>query len=397
MKTKIAAAAAAVLFSQYGWCAQDVMDARSDAMGGTGVASASLASAAWLNPALMSLPEYQTGDAALLIPVLGAEVADKDNLADKFDSLEDNYDGLDAAIDSGDVDAIDRYRSLLLADLKGLDGNSGYASAGIGVSFTLPSSGISWGLYYKSYLDGIALADVSDADLLLLETLDPENPPALEDLTSQGRVIAGAQSELALAVSVPLSIVNMPVTVGLTPKLQRIDSFNYAVSANNFDAGDFDSDDYRNNESGFNLDAGIAIRPLENLTFGLIGRNLIERELDTVESEGVMATYRVGPMVTAGVSYRMGALQLSTDLDLTDNEKFVGLDGTKYWRVGGEWQAFDWLALRAGYRHDINDLTSDIYSFGTGFSIGSGFKLDLTGMWGEDDALGAVLQSSYHF
>ncbi|WP_372873277.1 conjugal transfer protein TraF [Shewanella sp.] len=397
MKIKLVAATLGLMFSQYGLCAQDVFEARSDAMGGTGVASASLEAAPWMNPALLSLPGYTEGDFGLLIPVLGAEVSDKDNMADKFDTLEDNYDGLDAAITSGDVDAIDMYRAALLADLKGLDGNTAYGSAGLGFSFAMPSKGVSWGVYYRSYLDGVAVADISDADLLMLETLDPMNPPELDDLTSQGRVIAGASSELALSVSMPLSIVNMPVTIGLTPKLQRLDSFNYAVSANNFDAGDFDSDDYSNDDTGFNLDAGLAIMPIQGLTLGLVGRNLIERELETVESEGVQLKYRAGPMVTVGAAYATASWQLSTDLDLTDNEKFVGLEGTKYWRLGGEWQALDWLSLRLGYRQDLNDMTADLYSVGTGFRIGDGFKLDLTGMWGDDDTLGAVLQSSYHF
>lgn len=397
MKTKIAATVAAVFFSQYGLCAQDVMEARSDALGGVGVASASLQASVWLNPALMSLPEYQTGEAALLIPVLGGELSDKDKMADKFDDVEAHYDGLEAAINNLDVDGIDKYRGLLLSDLESLDGNIGYASAGLGITFAMPSSRISWGLYYKTFLDAIVIADIGDDDLRFLEDLDPENAPALEDLTSQGRVVAGAQTDFALALSIPLSVVNMPVTVGLTPKLQRIDGFNYAVSANNFDAGDFNSDDYRNDETGFNLDAGVAIRPLENLTLGIVGRNLIENEVDLPESEGLTATYRVGPMVTLGASYRLGAWQFSSDLDLTDNEKFVGLEGTKYWRLGTEWQALDWLALRAGYRQDLNDMTADIYSLGTGFSIGSSFKVDLAGMWRENDTLGAVLQTSYHF
>ncbi|ABM01377.1 putative outer membrane or exported [Shewanella amazonensis SB2B] len=397
MKMKLIAASLGLILCPYSFAAQDVFEARSDALGGTGVASASLEAAPWMNPALLSLPGYTEGDFGLLIPVLGAEVSDQDNMTDKFDTLEDNYDGLDGAIDRGDVDAIDSFRQALLGDLRGLDGNTAYASAGIGFSFAMPTKGISWGIYYRSYLDGIALADISDADIQLLEALDPQAPPALDDLTSQGRVIAGASSELALSVSLPLSIVNMPVTVGLTPKLQRLDSFNYAVSANNFDAGDFDSDDYRNDDTGFNLDAGIAMMPMDGLTLGLVGRNLIERELDTVESEGVSAIYRAGPMVTFGAAFQSGNWQLSTDLDLMDNEKFVGLEGTKYWRLGAEWHALDWLSLRLGYRQDLNDMTADIYSFGTGFQIGSGFKLDLAGMWGDKDTVGAVLQSSYHF
>lgn len=80
MKMKLIAASLGLILCPYSFAAQDVFEARSDALGGTGVASASLEAAPWMNPALLSLPGYTEGDFGLLIPVLGAEVSDQDKI-----------------------------------------------------------------------------------------------------------------------------------------------------------------------------------------------------------------------------------------------------------------------------------------------------------------------------
>ncbi|MCL1075382.1 conjugal transfer protein TraF [Shewanella dokdonensis] len=380
------------------WAGQDVYEARTDAMGGAGVAAGDRMVAGFINPALLSLTERQSDDVSLLLPTLGADGADKDKMVDKFDDVQDNYDALELAIDNRDVEGMIHYRDQLLGNLQSLVGNSAYASAGLGLAVVLPSSKrLSVAIIAKSYLDGFALADISESDLSLLSTLDPLNPPSLDDLSSQGRVIAGAVSDVGVALSSGFTVADMPLTVGITPKLQRLDTFNYAVSANNFDVNDFDSDDYRNDDTGFNLDVGVALQPMPGLTLGLSGRNLVKQDLQTMVSEGRQLTYQIKPMVTAGVAYEWRAVTLTSDIDLTENNKFAELEGPKYWRVGGEVKATDWLAVRLGYRQDLNDVTTDIYSVGTGIAIGKFFRLDLTGMFGSDNAIGGALQTSYHF
>lgn len=394
----LAGCIALALASGQVWAGQDVFETRMDAMGGTGVAAGNRISAAFVNPALMSLPDRQSEDVSLLLPALGAEVADDDDMIDKFDTLEDNYDALDAAIDRGDSAGILRYRDALVGDLESLRGNVAFANAGLGLNVVLPSSNnLSLALFSKTYLEGFAVANISDADILMLSTIDPTAPPALDNLTSQGRIVAGAVTDLGFALSTAFEINEMPVTVGIAPKYQRLDTFNYAVSANDFDVDDFDSDDYRNDNSGFNVDIGAAIQPMTGLTVGVSGRNLVKQELTTVMSQGQQLTYQVKPMVTAGVAYQYSGFTVSTDLDLTENQKFAELEGPKYWRMGGEYQPASWFAVRVGYRQDLNDVTPDIYSIGTGFTIGSAFSIDLTGMFGSDDALGGALQTSYYF
>lgn len=394
----LASSIALALASGQVLAAQDVFEARMEGMGGTGVAAGNRISAAFVNPALMSLPDRQSEDVSLLIPAIGVDVADSDNMIDKFDSVEDNYDALEYAIDREDAAGILQYRDALVSDLESLRGNVAFGSAGVGLNVVLPSSStLSVAIFSKSYLEGFAVADISDADISMLSTIDPLAPPSLDNLTSQGRIVAGAVTDLGFALSTAFEVADMPVTVGIAPKYQRLDTFNYAVSANNFDVDDFDSDDYRNDNSGFNVDIGAAIQPMAGLTVGVSGRNLVKQDLMTMVSEGRQLTYQVKPMVTAGVAYQYSGFTVSTDLDLTENQKFAELEGPKYWRVGGEYQPANWVAVRVGYRQDLNDVTPDLYSIGTGFTIGSAFSLDLTGMFGSDDAIGGALQTSFYF
>lgn len=397
MKLRKLALLCTLIPSFFAYSGQEYYEARSDAMGGAGVAASNHEGAAFVNPALLGLNAHKDNSAVLLMPVLGIDMADRDNMIDKFDSLIDSYDGLAASIDAGNSADIDVYRDELILDLESLKGTSAYASAGLGFSVAIPHQRMPIAIFYKSYVNVVGAANIAQADIDALTALDPVNPPEVTDLLSEGQVIGGAVSDLGVALSFPLSIVNMPISVGISPKFQRIDTYNYIANANNFSASDFDDVEYRNDETNFNVDVGFAIEPINGLVFGLSGRNLISQDVETIEVEGNKFTYRVEPLVTAGVAYDWRKLTVTTDVDLVENKKFKELDGTQYWRVGGEVRAFDWMSLRLGYRHDMKDSTANIYSIGSGFTIGESFFLDFTGMFGSDEALGGVLQTSYHF
>lgn len=255
-----------------------------------------------------------------------------------------------------------------------------------------PSMAIAGQQYYEARSDAIAQSDIDN-----LNALDPNNPPGLADLDPQGTVVAGVVSDLGVNLSFPLSIVNMPIAVGISSKFQRIDTYHYVVSANNYEVSDFDYSKYSNDESTFNLDVGIAMEPVEGLVLGLSGRDLISQDVETVEAQGRKFTYRLEPQFTAGIAYDWESIVLTSDIDLNAYKRFEEIGATQYWRVGGELKATDWFALRLGYRYDMKDNTENIYSLGTGFEFGRVFSLDFTGMVGSDDAIGGVLKTSYHF
>ncbi len=174
-------------------------EARSDAMGGTGVAASNREGAAFINPALLAINAPKYGDTVLMLPVLGVEVGSLDNLIDKFDALQDSYDSLEAAIDAGDVTGISSFRDLLISDLESLDGENAYASVGLGFSVVLPTKRMPMSIFYKTYIDVASVAVIEQSDIDSLTNLDPNNPPEVTDLDSQGAAVVGAISDLGLA------------------------------------------------------------------------------------------------------------------------------------------------------------------------------------------------------
>ena len=64
-------------------------EARNDAMGGTGVASAHYGSGVLINPALLAKAKPDD-DITLILPTIGAQISDKDNLRTKIDDISDD-------------------------------------------------------------------------------------------------------------------------------------------------------------------------------------------------------------------------------------------------------------------------------------------------------------------
>ena len=63
-------------------------ESRSDAMGGTGVASGSYGSGALINPALLAKAKPDD-DVTVILPSVGVQVTDEDNLQDEIDTIND--------------------------------------------------------------------------------------------------------------------------------------------------------------------------------------------------------------------------------------------------------------------------------------------------------------------
>ena len=154
---------------------------------------------------------------------------------------------------------------------------------------------------------------------------------------------------------------------------------------------------YRNDETHFNVDLGVAMQPITGLTLEVSGHNLIGKQLNVSELDWQPLSYQIQPLVKAGVTYDWQYLSLSTDIDLVEHKQFEQLDGTQFWRVDGEVRAFDWMSVRLGVRHDIKQPTTNIYSLGSGFTFGDSFFLDFTGTYSKGNAVGGVLRTSYHF
>lgn len=388
-------------------------DARSRAMGGTGVASSDYLSALFQNPALLTNFD-ESDDFGLMLPTVGVFVSDPDDMIDKteefvdeFDDLEDQVNAIDdlADLTQPQIDALRADLNSLADTLESLDNRVLQFDVDAGLGFANPSKDLAWGILVQTHVSARAFVSVSDADVTAIrEAADGDSGPPdglPTDLSSNARVSAGGIADYGVALATTLDLGGTEIAVGVTPKVQVLQTFNYVVDANEFDSddseSDFDNEANRNEKEGFNIDAGASMAIGEELTVGLVLRNLIERELESERRFGRKFTYQVQPRATAGVAWATGAWTLTADLDLNETKEFkeIAIPASRFVGVGAE-LAGSWAQLRAGYRMDTENVYEDVLTGGIGLSPFDVFHIDLTGMVG-DQTYGAALQLSWTF
>ncbi|WP_242634725.1 conjugal transfer protein TraF [Atlantibacter sp.] len=422
-KIKLSAVAAAVslLVANGASAANTWTEARGDAMGGTGVAAAHYGSGVLLNPALLAKAQPED-DVTVILPTVGAQISDKDNLADQIDDISDRINYYEDVIDNfGPEDLLNLNGSLQqfqnaageLADqLQTLNGKVATARAGAGIAVSIPNDVLSVAFVAKgyaharlsswvdpddiSYLRGIQNSDIR-AGAVALDASINGSERITNNLRSTGFGRAAIVSDYGVAFAKQFDIGDVPVSFGVTPKLQKTWLYNYTVPIYLYKSSEWNSTRYRNDDTGFNVDAGLAADFGENWTVAVSGQNLISRDIDTKVVNGYKDTYEIKPLVTAGVAWNTENVTLTADGDLTETKGFKSEEDSQYAGVGAEVRPLSWLALRAGYRADIKGNDNDVFTAGVGFAPFNRVHLDLTGLVGEKETWGAGAQLSVTF
>ncbi len=194
-------------------------------------------------------------------------------------------------------------------------------------------------------------------------------------LESEAHIIAVAVTDVALTISREFDFSGTPVAIGISPKLQRLDVYDYIVSVE--DEVETDNiDDFGVDDTGFNLDIGTSMQFGEEKQgkVGIIFKNLISNELTSVNGQVV----EIQPQVRAGVAYQaFGWINLAADLDLTENEPLAFEDASQFLGLGLELDIFGFMQGRAGYRTNLASTGQEVVSVGFGLSPFSLFHMDL--------------------
>jgi len=432
LKLSVAGIATGILLSHQAGAANTWTEARGDAMGGTGVASAHYGSGVLINPALLAKSKEED-DVAIIFPSVGAQISDKDNLQDKIDEISDEItddrqmiDDLTvaqiAADPQGTLSELQRAAGSLADQLEFLDGKTAHANAGGGIAVSIPGSGLSLAFVAKANAHARVSSEIDPQDIDFLRRLQGSpgmtNQMALSAARNGSDVITrnlnsvamgrGAiVSDYGVAIARQFTVSDLSVSVGVTPKLQQTWLYNYTTSIYTYDSGDFNSSRYRNDDTSFNVDIGVAVDFGENWTVGLSGQNLFSRDIDTNDIRilngrtgqvvSYQDTYQIPPLVTAGVAWHTGLLTLSADGDLTETRGFKSEENAQYVGVGAEVTPLSWLAVRAGFRGDVRGTDSNVFTGGLGFAPFNTVHIDLTGIYGEDETWGAGAQLSLTF
>ncbi|OOE97323.1 hypothetical protein BZG78_11700 [Salinivibrio sp. MA351] len=350
-------------------------DARANAMGGVGVASGDYLSAGFHNPALAALdPDSAFG---VLIPYIGAEARDPDELIDGLDDVADAFDQQDA--------------TKIESSLRAVQGDKAYVNAGVGAAVGIPTGSISATLYTSGLIEGAVLPDIDTNDFNV--TSDPN---------SNATILAAGIGELGVALATNLDIAGQRVAVGVTPKLQRITTYNYGVAVDDYDTDDWDDSRYREEENAFNLDLG-AVWQSGSYRVGLAGKNLISQDVDTVyiPRTGNRFTYELEPQFTLGSAFVSDFVTVAADLDLNKKSGFKGTlnvdDDTQFFRVGAEFDAFGHAQLRTGYRADLEDNVDNAFTLGLGLSPFGVANLDIAASIIDSNSYGGSAQLAFTF
>ncbi|QCR35639.1 conjugal transfer protein TraF [Nissabacter sp. SGAir0207] len=374
------------------------VEARNDAMGGVGVASSLYGSAVLANPALMTQAAEGAG-VSVILPAVGVQLTDGDHTLDKIDQIPDAI----ARFRTGVTD----YASLrgaagsLASQLREVQGNRAWGHAGAALAVTLPDDEWPMALVVNAYGSARVTAEIDQGDIDYLQQIADgrrlPRPGDQDQLTSRGHGLAALVTDYGVALAHPFRVGGMPVSFGITPKIQHTALFNYDRAIYDYDKSDLTSGRYQRNQTGFNLDAGLSAQPGRDWTLGLSARNLVPRDLDTKEVEGRRDTYRIRPLVTSGVAWQHERLTAALDVDLTPDSRFRSEGKRQYAGAGVEYRAREWLQLRAGYRADMRSTDANVATAGVGLSPSPRVRLDLAGMAGEERTWGAVAQLSLTF
>lgn len=226
-------------------------------------------------------------------------------------------------------------------------------------------------------------------------------------LTSLAHVIAIAISEIGLTLSRNFNIAGQDIAIGITPKFQIIKTFNYVAI---IEDDDFDEEALKDTEqdfSDFNIDAGIAYQfgADKQWQAGLVAKNLLSKEYEAEsntygpDGETLKTKISLDTQFRGGLSHTTDWTVVAVDLDLMENDPIAFEAPTQYASIGAEFDLFDLVQLRGGYRTNLSVSNSDIVSVGLGFSPFA-LKVDLTAMANPsnpEQEFGAALELGLYF
>lgn len=400
-------------------------DPRSMAMGGTGTASATSSHAVFYNPALMSTYHEikEIGkNSRFSLPVVSvrvsngiynlADIADQNYKADirnaisNFNSVRSNL-ALAPAAAQDIVDITGNIQN----DLNELSNKNHILDVMAGLVIGIPGDREGGSFFAISRAVGGGRINLSAADRQLLNSYHEgllfiasggtrgQNQPQLftnGSLTDQSNNLSSTASarglfmtELGLSFSKEYTFFEQELMVGISPKAQLISTFDYTEDAGN---NQIKITRQTERKTKLNADLGLAKEFLEKFRAAVVVKNIYPYEVKTRLNNRI----KLQPSLRGGFSYFSSRWVASADLDLWPDSAAGSETDSQQLALGVEWSPVRFMALRGGYRHDIQQIqVGGPFSIGMGFAFGS-FRLDFAYAYGEQET-GAALQLGVQF
>lgn len=405
-------------------------DPRSMAMGGAGVAVGDAGMAPFFNPALLTVTRAED-DFSLDLPIVGVRAYVPSEFVDfndgKYvDTLQNSINTYNTTQNSANLNVVANNISTLSTQLATLNEKPVQAEAGAGMVVGVPSKAFGGAFYVNGWgavggvikyrdnqnLQNFATASSTVANsvttncggtvnnsptctaaLVALST-DPlvtqyfsvsaiGTTPTLtstfdtnNNLQSSIAVRGVGLAEVGFAMSREFGEAESGWGLGITPKMVKVNLYDYAVNVNS-STSNAPGSDYTAKYSHFNFDLGLAKDYGNGWRSGFVVKNVIPH---TYDFKSIPAGAAAGsPQVTTGQlnlkpQARIGASHTTSwstvamDFDLTANDP-AGLENkSQYLSLGAELNAWDWAQIRLGYRANLKDSNRNIPSVGLGLA-----------------------------
>lgn len=390
-------------------------DPRSMAMGGTGVAAGTSGNAGFFNPALLAAGR-DGEDFSLEFPVIGARVADPDDMVSSLDDFQsahyvDNFsqavDQWNAATNGPELQAakaaVVSTGRQLVTGLGTISNKALQGEVNVGAVVGIPSKSLGASVQLSSRAVGGGLLDVTQQDVTainaVIDGLDNNDTTGIVDgngklidptknMTSsiQGRGLVISEAGVSLAHE--FSVAGFPLALGVTPKLMQVTTFDYRVDV---DTGDLSLDQGKKTYTDFNADLGALHRYSNGWSTGLVVKNVIPQTYKTSLGNSI----KLDPQARLGLAYEHSWITVASDIDLLENDA-AGFDGpSQYVSLGAEINAWHTVQFRLGYRHNLSDSDTSVATVGFGLSP-FGVHVDIAAM-GNSNEVGAGLQLGFRF
>lgn len=366
-------------------------DARSAGRAGVGIALGDLRSVT-INPATLATAD----DAYFSLGInVGAFVSDPSDLIDDVDDMQDDLDNLKSLIDSGstDVQQAGKLQKSIISDMEKLS-NKGLKAevGGSPVIITIPTKTVKLALSAK--VDARAASyfryDANDEAFLAnaVANMGNNNKLELDDLKTSIDTSAVGIADIGISYAHRFDTAIGQLDFGSTVKHQRLYLIDRTLNVHQFDDGDiFDRDQHSKEKNGVNLDVGI-VQHFNNSNWRVaaVAENLIERKAKLGGK-----SYKLSPQLTVGGAYDLGWFKFEVNTEAFKNKGFGAVKDTQILRAGVEFGARKIGQIRLGYVHDYKNNQADLFTVGLGLSPFDVFNIDIAGMVGKDDTLGAAV------
>ncbi|WP_299004264.1 hypothetical protein [uncultured Shewanella sp.] len=242
-----------------------------------------------------------------------------------------------------------------------------------------------------------ALFDIELSTFAYEHTL-PHSMPFLDAMmdTSEELVAAKKVKTRGLLINIPLSIVNMPINVGVLSYASHLTSASFADNPS-LPANTVENVNELSNQTVINLDLQLSMALFDDVKLGVSGSHLISQSQFTATNFDDGLPNISYSTLTAGMAYDWNEIHFSTEIDLYRQADWDQGLSAQFWRVGGYVTPFSWLGIELNYYYNVTNKQESLYSMGSEFKFGDKFSVDFSGVYRQSNHIEGLLRTSYDF